>query len=120
MGGECNYLLRVAGPDKRLEFVPDGEWKSPLMAGWSEGACQRLLDDAEALLLEGAHRLRLPVQVIRKERACGVVPTAPTIYEVLEELAITVQAQLTSHLPFCAFNGGNDGEARASGQQTGP
>ena len=30
-------------------------------------------------------------QVIRKERACGVVPTAPTIYEVLEELAITVQ-----------------------------
>ena len=38
----------------------------------------------------------------------GVVPQAPTIYEVLEELAITVQNQLSSALPFCAFNGGND------------
>ena len=39
----------------------------------------------------------------------GVVPQAPTIYEVLEELAITVQTQLVdTPLPFCAFNGGND------------
>jgi IMP and pyridine-specific 5'-nucleotidase len=108
MGGECNYLLRVTGPDKRLEFVPDSEWKGPVMMSWSEDDCQRLLDSAEQLLLEGAHRLRLPVQVVRKERACGVVPTGPTIYEVLEELAITVQNQLQSDLPFCAFNGGND------------
>lgn len=93
MGGECNYLLRVAHPSKRLEFVPDAEWKSPLMQTWSEERCQRLLDSAERLLLEGAHRLRLPVQVVRKERACGVIPTGPTIYEVLEELAITVQVR---------------------------
>lgn len=93
MGGECNYLLRVAGPDKRLQFVPDAEWKSAFMRSWSEPACESLLDAAEALLLEGAHRLRLPVQVIRKERAVGVVPTAPTIYEVLEELALTVQVR---------------------------
>ncbi|KAI3438181.1 hypothetical protein D9Q98_000618 [Chlorella vulgaris] len=108
MGGECNYLLRVSGPDKRLQFVPDGEWKSKVMRGWTPQRCEALLDDAERLLLESAHRLRLPVEVIRKERACGVVPTVPTIYEVLEELAITVQAQLSSDLPFCAFNGGND------------
>jgi IMP and pyridine-specific 5'-nucleotidase len=108
MGGECNYLLRVAGPDKRLQFVPDSEWKSPFMQSWTEPQCQRLLDDAERLLLEGAHRLRLPVQVVRKERAVGVVPAAATIYEVLEELAITVQNQLQAELPFCAFNGGND------------
>lgn len=43
----------------------------------------------------------------------GVVPTAPTIYEVLEELALTVDAGLAAGgappgLPFCAFNGGND------------
>lgn len=40
----------------------------------------------------------------------GVVPLVPTIYEVLEELAITVQSQLTDRLPlpFCAFNGGAD------------
>ena len=55
-------------------------------------------------------RRRLPVEVVRKERSVGVVPLVPTIYEVLEELAITVQSQLTDRLPlpFCAFNGGAD------------
>lgn len=108
MGGECNYLLRVTTPERRLEFVPDAEWKSPYMMSWKESDIAALLDDAEALLLEGARRLRLPVEVVKKERAVGVVPTEPTIYEVLEELAITVQNQLSSRVPFCAFNGGND------------
>ena len=45
---------------------------------------------------------------MRKARAVGVVPTAPTIYEVREDLAITVQQGLFSKLPFCAFNGGAD------------
>ena len=62
MGGECNYLLRVAGESKRLQFVPDAEWKSPTMA-WREEDIQRLLAEAEGLLLEGASRLRLPVEV---------------------------------------------------------
>lgn len=36
----------------------------------------------------------------------GVVPQVPTVYEVLEELAITVQNQMIdTRLPFCAFNG---------------
>jgi IMP and pyridine-specific 5'-nucleotidase len=49
------------------------------------------------------------VQVIRKERAVGVVPQTPTIYEVLEEMAICCQVHLADvELPFCAFNGGND------------
>ena len=39
----------------------------------------------------------------------GVVPAVPTVYEVLEELAITAQHALAgSAVPFCAFNGGND------------
>ena len=38
----------------------------------------------------------------------GMVPLVPTIYEVLEELTLTVQMQLESPIPFCAFNGGND------------
>ena len=46
------------------------------------------------------------MQVIRKERAVGVVPQVPTVYEVLEELAITVQHQMIdARIPFCAFNG---------------
>jgi IMP and pyridine-specific 5'-nucleotidase len=110
MGGECNYLLRVGhhGAYKRLEFVPDSEWKSDCMMSWKNEDIRELLDSAEAMLLDGAARLKLPVTVVRKERAVGVVPTVPTIYEVLEELAISVQAQLESHMPFCAFNGGND------------
>ncbi|KAK9807006.1 hypothetical protein WJX72_010564 [[Myrmecia] bisecta] len=109
MGGECNYLLRVSGPNKRLQFVPDGEWKSGCMMSWGEADIQAVLSEAEAVLLETALRLRLPVKVLRKPRAVGVVPTQPTIYEVLEELAITVQNQLAgAPLPFCAFNGGND------------
>lgn len=137
---------------------------------------QELLDDAQVHLTEGAARLCMPVQLIRKTRSVGVVPTQPTIYEVrsrnlarlevlvacaqvaagylaccslaclhryryvwlflthrcmhtchtgcnpqlspflrpfvasqvLEELAISVQQNLISKLPFCAFNGGND------------
>lgn len=49
------------------------------------------------------------LQVIRKERAVGVVPLDTTIYEVLEDLAITVDDQLLNMpVPFCAFNGGGD------------
>ena len=49
------------------------------------------------------------LQVVRKERAVGVLPLAPTVYEVLEEIVFTVQAQLIeTPLPFCAFNGGAD------------
>lgn len=47
----------------------------------------------------------MPVHVIRKTRSVGVVPQGQTIYEVLEDLALTVQSNLVSDLPFCAFNG---------------
>jgi hypothetical protein len=78
----------------RLAFVPDGEWKSPEMASWTHEEIERLLDAAQEALEEGAARLRLPVRVIRKERAVGVLPLAPTVYEVLEDLAISVQVEL--------------------------
>ncbi len=55
------------------------------------------------------HSFKSGAQVIRKERAVGVVPQVPTVYEVLEEMAITVQHTLMdSPTPFCAFNGGSD------------
>jgi len=79
------------------------------MAAWPPAAVAALLDDAQRVLEEGAARLRLPVTVVRKERAVGVVPALPTVYEVLEELAITAQVELAgSSLPYCAFNGGGD------------
>eukprot|EP00240_Pyramimonas_obovata_P004590 CAMPEP_0118940852 /NCGR_PEP_ID=MMETSP1169-20130426/32495_1 /TAXON_ID=36882 /ORGANISM="Pyramimonas obovata, Strain CCMP722" /LENGTH=398 /DNA_ID=CAMNT_0006885469 /DNA_START=467 /DNA_END=1663 /DNA_ORIENTATION=+ len=107
MGGECNYLLRLT-PTYRLEFVEEHKWRLPSMLLWGEEDVTNLLDDAEAILTSNATRLRLPVKVIRKERAVGIVPEQSTIYEVLEELTLTVQAQLESSIPFCAFNGGND------------
>ncbi|CAM6103264.1 unnamed protein product [Calypogeia fissa] len=108
MGGECNYLLRVKS-DYHLEFVPGELWKTQDMQEWAEDDVVKLLDNAQMALLSAADRLRLPVHLIRKPRAVGVVPTEPTIYEVLEEMALTVQVRLVdSKLPFCAFNGGND------------
>lgn len=112
MGGECNYLLRVGRQPQSgkriLEFVPDETWKSSYMMTWRQEDIDELLSNAESMLLDGAARLRLPVEVLRKERAVGVIPKGPTIYEVLEDLAIVVQTNLSSDLPFCAFNGGND------------
>ena len=46
------------------------------------------------------------MDIISKERSVGIVPQSPTIYEVLEDIALTVQNQLESKVPFCAFNGG--------------
>lgn len=49
------------------------------------------------------------MQVIRKERAVGVVPARPVVYEVLEDMAISVaMSLLETPVPFCAFNGGAD------------
>lgn len=111
VGGECNYLLRVGpSPDRRLQFVEDEEWKSPYMMSWTDDDVKIVLDNAQALLVSTAAHLRLPVDVVRKQRSVGVVPRVHTIYEVLEELAITTQSQLRDRvpLPFCAFNGGAD------------
>lgn len=73
MGGECNYLLRVSRcPERRLEFVPDGEWKSAIMQSWSEPDIQSVLDAAGTALLETADHLRLPVQVSSWQPGRGV------------------------------------------------
>lgn len=63
MGGECNYLLRVGpAPQRRLEFVPDGLWKSDYMMGWRQSDIDAVLDEAGSLLQSTAAHLRLPVQ----------------------------------------------------------
>ena len=108
MGGECNYLLKI-NEEYRLEFIPRAEWVSCGMM-WDEGEIETLLDNAESVLLQTAEKLNVPVRLTRKERAVGVSPITPTVYEVLEELALTAQVELEgmTGLPFCAFNGGAD------------
>lgn len=108
MGGECNYLLRVT-EEYGLEFVPDEEWQSQAMRAWEEKDIEELLSEAQNVLLETASYLRLEVQLLRKERSVGILPQQPTIYEVLEDIALSAQHHLTgSKVPCCAFNGGND------------
>lgn len=108
MGGECNYLLR-ATPDWRLEMVDPNEWQTQEMLSWGEREIQGLLDEAQSLLLGAADRLGVKVQLVRKERAVGVVPVKPTMFEALEDIALAVQADLSNNaIPFCCFNGGND------------
>ena len=110
VGGECNYLLQLDA-NLRLVFVPPEQWQLPEMLAWTQADIDGLLDTAQACLLAEAEALRLPVELIRKPRACGVVPTAPhTVYETLEDLALRLQDELAraTDMPFCAFNGGND------------
>lgn len=69
MGGECNYLLRVGpAPERRLQFVPDGQWKSEYMMGWRAADIDVVLDEAGALLQSTAAHLRLPVEVRPRAR----------------------------------------------------
>eukprot|EP00216_Chloropicon_sp_CCMP2111_P004772 CAMPEP_0198237228 /NCGR_PEP_ID=MMETSP1446-20131203/3070_1 /TAXON_ID=1461542 ORGANISM="Unidentified sp, Strain CCMP2111" /NCGR_SAMPLE_ID=MMETSP1446 /ASSEMBLY_ACC=CAM_ASM_001112 /LENGTH=389 /DNA_ID=CAMNT_0043919305 /DNA_START=323 /DNA_END=1492 /DNA_ORIENTATION=- len=109
MGGECNYLLKV-DRDYRLRFVDRAEWASDALLSFEEGDITALLDNAQDLLLETASTFKLPVQVVRKERAVGIIPSEPAVYEVLEEIALTAKLKLEgmTDLPFCAFNGGAD------------
>lgn len=125
MGGQCNYLYRVAasweqaadkGPRVHLVEVPHEEWKDFRGVRWDHSQVQKLLDTAENSLRTTSADLDLDVLVIRKERAVGIVPRSavsrPLSYEVLEEAALGVQdaiqqAGLTD-IPHCAFNGGRD------------
>lgn len=108
MGGECNYLLRP-NSEWRLQMVDPQQWQTPEMLSYKQSDVEALLDQAQSLLLESAERLGMKVELVRKERAVGVVPQRTTVFEALEDIALTVQAELAdSEIPFCCFNGGND------------
>jgi len=81
-------------PMARLRFVDDRLWKTADMLAWPTHEVVALLDSAEALLREHAARLSVQCQVMRKERAVGILPSSPVLYEVLEEIAISVDLGL--------------------------
>ncbi len=117
MGGESNFLFRydLTSPDL-LEWVPRRTWILDDMLTWTEPVIQGLLDRAEAALRDCVTNLALPAQIIRKERAVGIVSSVQGFKfprESLEETVLVVAKMLemstvTPRLPFCAFNGGND------------
>lgn len=113
LGGESNYLFRFdqSSPDL-LTYVPRSEWHLEEMKQWRDEDITQLLDLAETTLRQCVSNLNLPAEVLRKERAVGVVPLPghKMHREQLEETVLVVQntverSEVGSRLPFCAFNG---------------
>ncbi|KAI9757306.1 MAG: IMP 5'-nucleotidase [Chaenotheca gracillima] len=116
MGGESNFLFRfnASSPSLLVPVHPD-EWALPEMKSWTEANVKSLLDVAEGALKDSVTNLGMDAQVIRKERAVGIVPAQKQKFarEQLEETVLVVQKILEmspvgQKIPFCAFNGGND------------
>lgn len=117
MGGESNFLFRydLLSPSL-LTWVSRKSWILDEMLTWSEPTIQALLSKAEAALRDCITNLSLPAQIIRKERAVGIVPVVQGFKfprESLEETVLVVakileMSDVGRKLPFCAFNGGND------------
>ena len=116
VGGECNYLFRLK-QDYKLEAVGDKLWHTDQIASWRNEDIASMLDVAEAALREACTRMRLDVQYLRKAKAVGCFPVKAEHrieYEVLEDIALTVQDKLLNletgppRVPFCAFNGNRD------------
>jgi len=116
MGGEANYLFKFsAGDPERLKMVPRKDWLLDEMILWQEEDVTELLDVAELALKDCVKNLRLEAQIMRKDRAVGIIPKPSQKFsrEALEETVLVTHKILEMsavgrRLPFCAFNGGND------------
>lgn len=116
MGGESNYLFRFSpNSADKLTWVPRTEWALEEMHSWTDANIQALLDVARGALQECVGTLRLDADIVRKERAIGIVPRSgkKLAREQLEETVLVTQKMLEmseagQRVPFCAFNGGND------------
>lgn len=115
MGGECNYLLETYTHAETgkigLRELPGHVWKDGRGERWDERDVQTLLDTAETVLRDMTALLHMPTEILRKDRAIGIINTSHKrlLYENLEEICLTLQHELQDTIvPFCAFNGGND------------
>ena len=116
VGGESNYLFSFdASSSHLLKYVPRETWMLNEMKAWTEDDIKTLLDVAEAALRDCIKSLGLSADILRKERAVGIIrsnhPLAGRFTrEQLEETVLVTQqvveiSPVGSVLPFCAFNG---------------
>ncbi|KAL8803336.1 MAG: hypothetical protein Q9182_003224 [Xanthomendoza sp. 2 TL-2023] len=116
LGGESNYLFEFDfHADKFLKFVAREVWMLDEMRTWQEEDIQSLLDVAEGALRECISNMQLSAEILRKDRAVGIIPkTGPENKkfnrEQLEETVLVTQQVLDlstpgKKIPFCAFNG---------------
>lgn len=116
VGGESNYLFTFDASSKHLlKFIPREKWMLQEMKQWTDQDVNTLLDIAEAALRDCVYNLRLSAEILRKERAVGIVPKVGLGFkkftrEQLEEIVLVTQqvietSTIGKKIPFCAFNG---------------
>jgi IMP and pyridine-specific 5'-nucleotidase len=116
LGGESNYLFSFdASSEHLLKNIPREEWMMDEMKQWTDEDVAMLLDVAEAALSDCISSMGLSADILRKERAVGIIQkagpgTRKFTREQLEETVLVAQQTLDmssvgKKLPFCAFNG---------------
>lgn len=116
LGGESNYLFVFdENSEHCLRYIRRQDWMLPEMRGWSEQKIKSLLDVAEGALRDCVQTMDLPAEILRKERAVGIIPSSSSgngkfTREQLEETVLVTQQVVEmspagKELPFCAFNG---------------
>ena len=116
LGGESNYLFQFDHQSSHcLRYIDRREWMLPEMHSWTEKSITSLLDVAEGALRECIQTMDLPAEILRKDRAVGMVPSTAVgsgtfTREQLEETVLVTQQVVEAsaagkQLPFCAFNG---------------
>lgn len=94
MGGESNFLFRFDGRQKqRLLGVPKKDWMLEEMESWTEEAIKDLLDVAQGALQDCLTAMHLDGQILRKDRAVGIIPREGQRFarEQLEETVLVTQ-----------------------------
>ena len=114
VGGESNYLLTFSAEHANcLKKVPHKDWMLDEMHSWTSAAIKLVLDVAEQALEECVKTLNLHAEIVRKERAVGIMPSKKAgakafTREQLEETVLVTQQKLEladPGVPFCVFNG---------------
>lgn len=119
LGGESNYLFKFdASVEFCLRYIEREEWILPEMEDWTDEDIELLLNVAEKALRDCISGMDLSAEILRKERAVGIIPSqgpnaSRFTREQLEETVLVTQqvvemSPAAKRLPFCAFNGGND------------
>ncbi|MCJ1401097.1 IMP 5'-nucleotidase [Xylographa trunciseda] len=119
VGGESNYLFSYdQSSPYLLKYIPREAWMLDEMKAWTDDKINTLLDVAEEALRDCITNLGLSADILRKERAVGIIRSNDPLAgkftrEQLEETVLVTQQVVeispVGHvLPFCAFNGGND------------
>lgn len=114
LGGESNFMFTFDVASKYcLKWVPRSSWLLDQMRTWTEENITAMLDVAEGALRECIKTLNLSAEILRKERAVGIILSSKPgavkfTREQLEETVLVTQQIIemsAPKIPFCAFNG---------------